>query len=229
MRFTKLRPDTFERLQLNAGILIGDTPAHYLQDEKDSNDEHVFDTLEKLANATYNDLLGATTGGITFEATPEYTDFGEDIDNCPANMKELKRLDSWEVTMGGTFVMCDPSLVARLIGSADIVDTDAPSNKTMYRSCITPRDLAQEDFINVWWIGDYGSDNSEPESANNEGGGYLAIHMYNALSTGGFHFTSADGEKGTFEFEFTAHYSMEEQDMVPFTVYIGSGNIEDPV
>lgn len=235
LRFTKIRPDTFERLQLNAGILIGDTPSHYMSDgsgDEGTADKHynVYDTLTKLQDATWHDVLGSTTGGVTFEATPEFTDFGEDIDNCPKNMKQLKRMNQWEVTMSGTFVMLDPNNTALLIGNADIHDYDNNEDSTdnelkISKSArISPRtasDLNDECFKNLWWIGDYGSDNSE------ESGGYLAIHMYNALSTGGFHFTSGDNEKGTFDFEFTAHYDMNDQDKVPFTVYIGSGDLDN--
>lgn len=235
LRFTKIRPDTFERLQLNAGILIGDTPSHYMSSgegaDEGSADKHynVYDTLTKLQDATWHDVLGSTTGGITFEATPEFTDFGEDIDNCPKNMKQLKRMNQWEVTMSGTFVMLDPNNTALLIGNADIheyneaEDSEDNSLKIEKSARISPKtasDLNDECFKNLWWIGDYGSDNSE------ESGGYVAIHMYNALSTGGFHFTSGDNEKGTFDFEFTAHYDMDDQDRVPFAVYIGSGDLD---
>jgi len=230
MRFTKIRPDTFERLQLNAGILIGDTPAHYLKNdqEQDGNGKkHVFDSAKALMDSTWNDVLGSTTGGVTFEATPTFTDFGEDIDNCPKNMKELKRVDSWDVTMSGSFVMVDPSLVSRLMGTAEILTEEEASEEEKPNidhkgARIRPLDLDQSAFFNLWWIGDYGSDNSE------ESGGYLVIHLWNALSTGGFHFTSADNEKGTFDFEFTGHYDMDNQERIPFDVYIGSGDIDDP-
>lgn len=234
LRFTKIRPDTFERIQLNAGILIGDTPSHYMSEESDDGtaEKHynVYDTLTKLQDATWHDVLGSTTGGVTFEATPEFTDFGEDIDNCPKNMKQLKRMNQWEVTLSGTFVILDPNNTALLIGNADIHDYNEQEDNTYNNLKITksarisPRtasDLNDACFKNIWWIGDYGSDNSE------ENGGYLAIHMYNALSTGGFHFTSGDNEKGTFDFEFTAHYDMDDQDKVPFAVYIGSGDLDD--
>lgn len=230
MRFTKIRPDTFERLQLNAGILIGDTPEHYLknnQDDDSTTKAHVFDSAKALMDSTWNDVLGSTTGGVTFEATPTFTDFGEDIDNCPKNMKELKRIDSWDVTMSGSFVMVDPSLVSRLMGTAAILTEEDASEEEKpdinhKGARIRPLDLDQSAFFNLWWIGDYGSDNSD------ESGGYLVIHLWNALSTGGFHFTSADNEKGTFDFEFTGHYDMDNQDRIPFDVYIGSGDIDDP-
>jgi len=236
MRFTKIRPDTFERLQLNAGILIGDTPEHYLKNSEGTQEDgngkkHVFDSAKALMDSTWNDVLGSTTGGVTFEATPTFTDFGEDIDNCPKNMKELKRVDSWDVTFSGSFVMLDPSLAARLMGSAQIAESvddtgdeedEDPEQKIEKGVRVRPLDLDQSAFFNLWWIGDYGSDNAD------DTGGYLVLHMWNALSTGGFHFTSADNEKGTFDFEFTGHYDMDHQERIPFDLYIGSHDIDDP-
>lgn len=226
MRFTKIRPDTFKKIQLNAGILIADTAEHYLvaNESETTTSKHVFDTLEDLADATWDDLLGATTGGIEFTAEPSFYDYGEDIDNCPQNMKELKRVESWEVTMSGSFVAIDPSTAQRMIGSADISHyEEEESNEKLQNekvAKVVPRDLLQSDYINIWWIGDYSDNNTE------ENGGYIAIHMYNALSTGGFHLQTGNFEKGEFEFEFTAHYEMENQTRVPFTVYFGSDDLE---
>lgn len=225
MRFTKIRPDTFKKIQLNAGILIADTAEHYLANEDETTSRaHVFNTLEDLADATWADLLGATTGGIEFTAEPSFYDYGEDIDNCPQNMKELKRVESWEITMSGSFVAIDPSTAQRMIGSADISHyEDEASNEKLQNekvAKVVPRDLLQSDFINIWWIGDYSDNNTE------ENGGYIAIHMYNALSTGGFHLQTGNFEKGEFEFEFTAHYEMKKQTRVPFTVYFGSDDLD---
>ena len=51
----------------------------------------------------------------------------------------------------------------------------------------------------------------------------LDIHLLNSLSTGGFSIQSSDKGKGQFEFEFTGHYSMEDQDKVPFEIYVQEG------
>ena len=37
---------------------------------------------------------------------------------------------------------------------------------------------------------------------------------------------STDGGKGNFAFTYTAHYSMEEQETVPFEVFIKAGEDE---
>jgi hypothetical protein len=191
LKFTQIPSTTFQELQLNAGILASDfTPST--------------GTLEST------DILGATSGGVNFTATTSFTDFGEDVDNCPKNMKELKRLDFWEIKMSGTYVTVDTAQAKSLIAMADVA-----SEK------VTPRnDLVDDDFSDVWWIGDY----SDKNGATN--GGFIAIHMMNALSTGGFQVQSGDKAKGQFAFEYTAHFSNTAQDTVPFEVYIKAGTAE---
>jgi hypothetical protein len=187
-KFTKIPETTFDKLQLNAGVLLKN-----------------FDpSSAKVADA---DIIGATTGGVNFTAAPTFVDFGENIDNCPKNMKELKKLDSWDINMGGTFITVDSAVAKLLVAAADVA-----ANK------ITPRnDLKDEDFTDLWWVGDYSSENGE-------NGGYIAIHMMNTLSTGGFTIQSSDNAKGSFAFSFTAHFSMDAQDTVPFEIYIKAGN-----
>ena len=194
MKFTKIPSDTFQKLQINAGILTTDfTPAT--------------GTIGEAGQ------IGATTGGVNFTATPTFSDFGEDIDNCPKNMKELKKLDSWEAKMSGTFVNADTAIAKRLCGAADIGTTDTTK--------ITPRnDLSSTDFGDIWLVGDYSDKNGETN------GGFIAIKLINALSTGGFQLQTADKSKGQFAFEFTGHYSMSAQDTVPSEIYIKAGTEE---
>ncbi len=193
MKFTKIPVDTFQKLQINAGIITTEfTPAT--------------GTIGEAGQ------IGATTGGISFTATPTYTDFGEDIDNCPKNMKELKRLESWEAKMSGTFINADTKIAKSLCGAADVATSDGK---------ITPRnELADGDFDDIWLVGDYSDKNGE------KNGGFIAIHMMNALSTGGFQLKTGDKAKGQFAFEYMAHYSMAEQNKVPFEIYIKSGTAE---
>ena len=194
MKYTKIPENTFKNLQLNAGVLLSSfTPSS--------------------ATVSEEAIIGATTGGINFTATPTYTDFGEDIDNCPKNMKELKKLDSWEAKCSGTFVTVDTAVAKSLIGAADIGSPDTTK--------VTPRnDLAQADFSDIWIVGDYSDKNGDTN------GGFIAIHMMNALSTGGFQIKTSDKAKGQFAFEYTAHYSMSAQDTVPFELYIKAGTDE---
>lgn len=194
MKFTRIPETAFQKLQLNAGILLSEfNPA--------------------TGTVSESALLGATSGGVNFTATPTFSDFGEDIDNCPVNVKELKKLDNWDVKMSGTFITVDMASAKLLIGAADADSTDTTK--------IVPRnDIADGDFKDIWWVGDYSDKNG------NTNGGYVAIHMMNGLSTGGFQLQSGNRAKGQFAFEFTGHYSIDAQDTVPFEVYIKAGTAE---
>lgn len=192
MKFTQLPATMAQTIQLNAGILVK---------------EFVPST------GTITDILGATSGGTNFTAEPEFTDFGEDIDNCPKNTKELKLLDTWTATMSGTFVTVSAALAKILTGAADIDTTDTTK--------IVPRaDILQDDFDDIWWVGDY----SDKTGTTN--GGFVAVHLLNSLSTGGFQIQSEDKSKGQFEFEFTGHYSIADPTQVPFELYVKAGTAE---
>ena len=188
MKYTKIPETTFKNIQLNAGVLLSSfNPAS--------------------ATVENSSIIGATTGGISFNAAPEFSDYGENIDNCPKNTKELKKLKSWNISMSGTFVTVSANSAKSLIGAADVAGDK-----------ITPRnDILSGDFTDMWWVGDYSDENGETN------GGFVAIHMMNTLSTGGLSIKSADKEKGNFAFTYTAHYSMDAQETVPFEVYVKAG------
>ena len=83
-KFTVIPKDTFDDLQLDAGVLLKSfTPA-------------------TAAAPQDSDIICATTGGINATCTPTYSDLGEDVDNCPNNTKELKHLDGWDCTLAFT-------------------------------------------------------------------------------------------------------------------------------
>nr|DAI01960.1 MAG TPA: major tail protein [Caudoviricetes sp.] len=191
MRYNQIPANTFKELMMNAAILATDfTPA--------------------TGEIGESGLIGATSGGVNFTTTTSYKDFGEDIDNCPKNTMELKRIESIEVKCSGTFVSINKDLAKRLMASADADSTDTTK--------LIPRnELKTADFQTIWIIGDYSDKNSE------ENGGYVAIKLLNALSTGGFQIQTTDKEKGKFSFEFTGHYSIEAVNKVPYELYVKAG------
>lgn len=128
-------------------------------------------------------------------------------------MKELKKLESWEAKLSGTFSTVSASLAKMLVGAADADTSDATH--------IVPRnDLTDKDFTDIWWVGDYSNLNGD------KNGGFCAIHLMNALNTGGFKIKSSDKAKGQFDFEFTGHYSMDKPNTVPFEIYVKAGTAE---
>lgn len=196
MKFTQIPTDTFKKLQLNAGIITTDFNP----------------TTGEL---TASNIVGATSGGVTFEATPSFKDAGEDIDNCPKNTMELKKLDSWEAKMSGSFVTMDTKAAVSVIGMAAIA---SDNTKVVPNNSVKPTD-----FKSIWWVGDYSDVNADATGKAGHAG-FIAIKLINALSTGGFKVKSSDKEKGTFDFEYTGHYSTTNIDVVPFEVYIKAGS-----
>lgn len=195
MKYTQIPKNTFQNIQMNAGILV-----------KSFEPE----------TGTIGALLGATTGGINFTDTPSYSDLGEDIDNCPKNTMELKHLDNREVKCTGTFVTVDVETAKMLIGAGDVDEMD--------NYMIIPRnDILTTDYGDLWWIGDYSDKNTGANA------GYIAIHMMNVLNTAGFQIQSTDNGKGQFAFEFTAHYSINSADTVPYVVYVMNPNEDDVI
>lgn len=194
MKFDKLKSTGFAEVQLNAGVVM----LNFNPTTAEVNDE---------------DIIGFTSGGMRFSATPTYTNFGEDIDNCPANMKDLKRLSSVEVTLSGTFVSMNAENAKMLMASADAESSNAAH--------LIPRnDLLQTDFTGIWLVADYSDKNGATK------GGFMAVHIKNALNTGGFQWTTTDKGKGQFPFTFTGHYSMAAQDEVPYDIYVKAGEDE---
>lgn len=181
-RFTKIPQDTFQQMQLDAGVLVKS-----------------FDPTKPEAFKAA-DIISATTGGVTANCQPTYSDQGEDVDNCPTNTKELKHLDSWDCSLATTCLSTTPESIRLSLGAADV---DAASGK------ITPRaTLKQTDFEDdIWWIGD---------KAN---GGLVAVDLKNALSTDGFSLQTNKNGSGQVSLTLTGHVSIDDQDTVPMVFY----------
>lgn len=175
---TKIPQNTFEELQVDAGVLLTS-----------------FDpTSPEIVDAN---IVCATTGGITVNCAPTYSDWGEDVDNCPNNTKELKHLDGWDCSMSTTGLGTSPENIKLGLGAADVT-----GNKIVPR-----RNLEQSDFRDLWWVGDRAD------------GGLVACKMINALSTGGFSLQTTKNGKGQVSLEITGHVSINAQDTMPMEFY----------
>lgn len=181
--FTVIPQDTFESMQLDAGVLLKN-----------------FDPSDVKAPAD-EDIICATTGGINPVCQPTFSDLGEDVDNVPVNMKELKHLDSWACSLSTTSLGTSPELIRLALGCADVDSTN--------RAKIVPRaDLKQSDFASsIWWVGDRAD------------GGCVAIQLKNALSTGGFSLQTTKNGKGQTSITIEGHVSITAQKEVPMVFY----------
>ena len=181
-RFTVIPQNTFSALQLDAGVLLKS-----------------FDPAQPAV--TDANIICATTGGINPVCKAIYSDMGEDVDNCPPNMKELKHLDSWECSIAFTALGTSPELIKMALGAADIDGTNTSK-------IIPRRDLEQTDFSDsIWWVGDRAD------------GGFVAIELKNALSTEGFSLQTTKNGKGQVAVTITGHVSINAQSVVPMVFY----------
>ena len=184
--FTAISQEAFSEIQTDAGMLL-----------------KTFNPAQPAAPADA-DIITATTGGITVSCTPSYSDFGEDIDNVPNNMKELKHLDGWDCKMATTALGTSPDAIKLSLGAADIDGQNT--------SKIVPRrDLEQTDFADLWWVGD------------KLDGGFVAVKLINALSTGGFSLKTTKNGKGQLTLELTGHVSISAQSVMPMEFYSVEG------
>lgn len=176
----KIPIDTFQQLQLDAGLLMT-----------------AFDP--ETAAIDIANIATATTGGVNVVCQPTISDFGEDVDNVPARMKELQHLDYWDCKLSTTALSMKPSVIRLSLGAADI---DSESG------AIVPRaELEDTDFANIWWVG------------MKAGGGFVACKLINALSTAGFNLQTTKNGKGQLSLELTGHVSINAQDTMPMEFY----------
>lgn len=198
MYYTQVKADTFETLQMNAGILVDEfTPS----------------------TGVIGNILGATSGGLSFASNPTYVDLGSDIDNCPENTWQLKRVQSYDPVISSTFRSISAALAKRLNGAAKYGTTGTGQTATDDTTHVIPtHELTEDDFDDFWVIGDYSDKNDGAGTA-----GYVAIHIMNGLNTSGFQMTTGKNEKGNFPFELHGHYDYEDVDTVPYEIYIKAG------
>lgn len=181
----KIPESTFNELVTEAGLLLS-----------------AFDITKAATDMSTafgdDDIICATTGGVTVNATPTFSDLGEDIDNCPVNMLELKHLDNWECTISGSALTVSAAALQRFFGAADV----SGEHITLRNS------LNTTDFKDVWWVGPLSD------------GGYAAVKLSNALSTAGLSLQTSKNGKATTSFTLTGHYSISAQDTVPLECYV---------
>lgn len=178
-RFAQIPQDAFEALQINAGILLLD-----------------FDP--ETAEFNNEDIVCATTGGITASCVATYSDYAADVDNAPNDLKEFKHLDGWTSTLATTGLGTSPELLRMALGAADVT-----GNK------VTPRRYldADKDFRDLWFVGDRAD------------GGLVAVKLKNALSTGGLVLKTTKNGKGQVSITMTGHVSIKDQNEMPMEWY----------
>ena len=149
-----------------------------------------FDPVTSAAISA-DDILCATSGGIQVSATPSMTYLGDDIDNCPSNMMELTDIESWACEMSFTALDVSEDIIKVALGASSVT-----SHKIVPNSILTDENFQS----NLWWIGDKSD------------GGFIAVHLLNALSTSGFSLQTTKAGKGQLSVTLTGYSSAADYD-----------------
>lgn len=181
--FNKVTKESLDNVQINAGMILKSfTPAN-------------------PAAPSASDIVCATTGGVTATCVPTFEDFGADIDNCPNNTIEMKKITGWECTFSFTAVEVSEDTIALALGVAGKVGTEVQPKTEVLAAY----------FKDIWFVS---------ERVDNK---IVAIKLKNALSTGGLNYKTQKNGKGNLTVTLTGHVSIEDTASVPMLFYIATG------
>lgn len=189
-----IRTETFQNLQLNAGIFIKNfdyaTPA----------DADALKTAIASAISAGTNILGATRGGGTFTATRELRT--PEVDGMRYGFVGSDFVDSADAYLSTTLVEVTPESVEACLGNA----TKSTSGKKTTLKMHTAIQTA--DYLNnLCWIGDLAD------------GRLVLIALQNAMNTADFSLTFTDKGEGTLAAEFHARQAgVSDYDYAPFEI-----------
>lgn len=190
---TGLRPETFDNLQLNAGVFLFNFDA---SQHKDAG------ALEDAVLAALEDgsqIMGATIGGGSFNATPSIRQIEADGMRYPVVGSTVN--DMWTVNLSTTMKEVTPENFKRALLSCDLVKNGSVTTLTV-RTDITPTDYIPK----LSWVGDTSR-------------GFALIELDNVLNVSGASFTFTDKGEGKIPVEFQAHLDdITKMDTAPFRV-----------
>lgn len=131
------------------------------------------------------DIICATSGGVTAECKPNITDLGDGVDNCQKNTAELMQIEDYDCTLAFTALNATTDVIKLALGAADVTE-----KKVTPRMTLDPTE-STGDFKDIWWVGD------------TIDGGFVAVKLMNALSTGGLSLKTTDKGKGNLSVTLT--------------------------
>ena len=191
---TALRSETFENLQLNAGIVLVDF------DYTTITDANALKTAIVSAVNEGTKILGATRGGGSFVVTRQIRE--PDVDGRRYSFKGGRFVDSADARLSTTLVEITPGNIKRVLGNATETKTGKKTVVKMHTQ------IQDADYLpNIVWVGDLAD------------GRMVAITLLNALNVADFTLTYTDKGEGTLAAEFHAHQArVEDYDEAPFEI-----------
>lgn len=190
---TGLRPETFQNLQLNAGVFLADF------DYSSAADKAALEDLVLAALESGEGVLGATRGGGTFQCTPSTRTIEADGMRYPFKGSTVN--DMWTIKLTTTLLEPNAENFKRALMCADVATKGSVTTLTVRTA------IADTDYIpHICWIGDTSN-------------GFVLIELDNALNLTGANFTFTDKGEGTLPVEFQAHQaSLTDQENAPFRI-----------
>ena len=180
MTYSKITQSQFNEMQFDAGVWV-----------------RSFDITRPSISP--NDVICATSGGISLSVVPNIVDTGSDVYMMPKETAEMMMLTGWSVEASFTCISMSADSIKMVLGASE----DGTGN-----SIIPKMELQDTDYENLYWIGD------------RVDGGFVVVKLINALSDEGLSITTAPKSMGEVAVHLTCHASIEEDmEAVPVEIY----------
>ena len=191
-----IRSETFENLQLNAGIFI----KNFYSTGSATSDSTALKTAVASAISAGTNILGATRGGGTFTVTREIRT--PDVDGMRYPFKGGDFVDSVDAFLSTTLIEVTPDSLVATLGNAGATTSGKKTTIKMHTA------IESSDYLtDLCWIGDIAD------------GRLVMICLKNALNTADFTLTFTDKGEGTLSAEFHARQaSVNDYDYAPFEI-----------
>ena len=191
-RLTGYTENTMKNRQMNSGIFF-------------KNFDIENDTVESAIAA--GKLLGATSGGGSFTATPTVST--QQVDGITSGAVGMSSIDSWEVSMSANILEITEDSIRNVLGATNVEDATIGANP--YRKITGKGNLDLDDYIeNITFVG----------SLSGFEDSYVIIQIFNALSVTGISINPTDGGSSILSTTFKAHSTIENAGEPPFAIYI---------
>lgn len=196
---TALRADTFNKLQLNAGILLKNLSYDSVTDAT-ALKAAIANIISGGSNPI-GTLIGATRGGGSFNVTRETRT--PEIDGMRYGFKGSDFVDSADAYLSTTLVEITPQNMQDLLSAGTQVAVSGKKSTVKMKTAIGSSDY----LTNLCWVGDLAD------------GQLVLICLKNAINTADFTFTYTDKGEGTLAAEFHARQAnVSDYDDAPFEV-----------
>lgn len=187
--YSGFNPQTAQNLLLDSGALFVN-----------------FDINNDTFETAMSKLVGATTGGGTFEAKPTIRNIK--VDGVKGNAKGLQILDKWDVSFASKILEFRKETFQRALAAATATAATIAGGKS-YTKIQAKNQIDLTDYMdNITWIGTISGSNDP-----------VIIQIFNVLSTDGLKFSPKDSSDIETDVKFEGSYDTTQLQSPPFAIY----------